>query len=47
MLKTGSMHGNKKDILEKVKLKLGEKFKRVDIVDISKWAKGHNAYFVE
>ena len=47
MLKTGSMHGNKRDILEKVNLKLGEKFKRVDIVDISKWAKGHNAYFVE
>lgn len=47
MLKTGSMHGKKKDILEEVKHTLKEKFKRVDIVDISNWAKGHNAYFVE
>ena len=47
MLKTGSMHGKKKDIIEEVKHKLREKFKRVDIVDISNWAKGHNAYFVE
>mgnify|MGYP001266438383 FL=1 len=47
MLKTSSMHGKKKDILEEVKHTLKEKFKRVDIVDISNWAKGHNAYFVE
>ena len=47
MLKTGSMHGKKMDILEEVKHTLKEKFKRVDIVDISNWAKGHNAYFVE
>ena len=47
MLKTGSMHGKKNDILKEVKLTLRKKFKRVDIVDISKWAKGHNAYYVE
>mgnify|MGYP001189385973 FL=1 len=47
MLKTGSMHGKKMDILEEVKYTLKENFKQVHIVDISNWAKGHNAYFVE
>ena len=47
MLKTGSIHGKKNDILEEVKHTLRKKFKIVDIVDISKWAKGHNAYYVE
>ena len=47
MLKTGSIHGKKNDIIEEVKHTLRAKFKIVDIVDISKWAKGHNAYYVE
>ncbi len=47
MLKTGSIHGKKNDILKDVNHTLRKKFKIVDIVDISKWAKGHNAYYVE
>ena len=47
MLKTQSIAGKSKDLIENTKIKLNERFEKVEIININKWAKGHSAYYVE
>ena len=47
MLKTHSMANRDVDIFKNTEEKLNEIFGRVESVNISKWAKGHSAYFME
>ena len=47
MLKTQSMAKGDFDIFKDTEKKLSKIFESVEIVNISKWAKGHSAYFME
>ena len=47
MLKSRSAPGKDSEVFEKCVKKLKSRFGRVDTVDITKWAKGHMAYYVE
>ena len=47
MLKSRSAPGKDGEVFEKCVKKLKSRFGRVDTVDITKWAKGHMAYYVE
>jgi len=47
MLKSRSAPGNDKESFKACEDELESKFKKVNIVDIGKWAKGHMAFYVE
>lgn len=47
MLKTQSMAKQYDDIFKKTEKKLNKIFKKVESININKWAKGHSAYFME
>ena len=47
MLKTQSMAKQYDDIFKKTEKKLNKIFKKVESVNINKWAKGHSAYYME
>ena len=47
MLKTRSMAKRDIDVFNTTEKRLNEIFGRVECVNISKWAKGHSAYFME
>ena len=47
MIKSHSISGTGKSIFEEVENTLKKEFKRVEIIDIKKWAKGHKAYYIE
>ena len=47
MLKSRSSPGKDNDVFQNSERKLKSRFKKVDAVDITKWAKGHMAYYVE
>ena len=47
MLKSRSVPGNDKESFKACEEELESKFKKVNTVDIGKWAKGHRAYYVE
>jgi fibrillarin-like pre-rRNA processing protein len=47
MLKSKSIKGNDNDIIAQYKEKLESHFKIVECINISKWAKGHRAYYVQ
>ena len=39
--------GKDNDVFQNSERKLKSRFKKVDAVDITKWAKGHMAYYME
>tara|TARA_B100000902_G_scaffold321415_1_gene314344 strand:+ start:17931 stop:18515 length:585 start_codon:yes stop_codon:yes gene_type:complete len=47
MLKTQSMTKQYNDIFKKTEKRLNKIFKKVESVNINKWAKGHSAYYME
>ena len=47
MLKSKSIKGNDNEIIAQYKEKLKSHFKIVECINISKWAKGHRAYYVQ
>ena len=47
MLKTQSMAKQYDDIFKKTEKKLNKIFKKVESININKWAKGHSAYYME
>ena len=47
MLKTQSMAKQRDDIFKKTEERLNKIFKKVESININKWAKGHSAYYVE
>ena len=47
MLKSKSIKGNDNEIIAHYKEKLESHFKIVECINISKWAKGHRAYYVQ
>jgi len=47
MLKSRSIQGKENEIFRNCEKKLEENFVFVENIDISKWAKGHRAYYVE
>ena len=47
MLKTQSIAGRNKEIFKETEKKLNQIFKKVETVNINKWAKGHSAYYME
>ena len=47
MLKTQSMAKQRDDIFKKTEKRLNKIFKKVESININKWAKGHSAYYVE
>ena len=47
MLKSRSSPGKDNEVFRDSERKMESRFKKVDAVDITKWAKGHMAYYVE
>ena len=47
MLKSRSIKGNDKEIINQYKENLDAHFATVECINISKWAKGHRAYYVQ
>ena len=47
MIKSRSMSGKDKNIFDKVENILKKEFNYLEIIDITKWAKGHKAYYVK
>ena len=47
MLKSRSSPGKDNEVFRDSERKLKSRFKKVDAVDITKWAKGHMAYYIE
>ena len=47
MLKTQSMAKQYDDIFKKTEKKLNKIFKKVESININKWAKGHSAYYMK
>jgi fibrillarin-like pre-rRNA processing protein len=47
MLKSKSIKGNDNEIITEYKNKLKTNFEIVECINISKWAKGHRAYYVQ
>ena len=47
MLKTQSMTKKYNDIFKKTEKRLNKIFKKVESININKWAKGHSAYYME
>ena len=47
MLKTQSIAKRDFDIFKNTEKRLSEIFEKVESVNITKWAKGHSAYFME
>lgn len=47
MIKSHSISGTGKNIFEEVENTLKKEFRRLEIIDIKKWAKGHKAYYIE
>ena len=47
MLKSRSSPGKDNEVFRDSERKMESRFKKVDAVDITKWAKGHTAYYVE
>ena len=47
MLKTQSMTKQYNDIFKKTEKRLNKIFKKVESININKWAKGHSAYYME
>ena len=47
MIKSHSISRTGKNIFEEVENTLKKEFRRLEIIDIKKWAKGHKAYYIE